>query len=452
MDSNGKRHLTVMHPTIDDLFYYLTPKDYSVFMQNVKLATTYRQQELLAAQSCQGHAMNGDLEFAEKSNGDVIHHRYPNVTISDVYQAIIQDSPMFAQDIDDVHKERLLLIKELKGWITEVIDNIRYHKPFKSYKPRKLQDKYGKPLMGIELFNHTSISKPESVLTGIFLGSYMDSEYWRARTESYFADEHGIELKLHRGLCTAGNLRKIIDEGYSIHDLARVSSHNIDAADGDGILKFFMDKGMVVDFSHEPKKLRKYGVKNEKPYVPVFVEISKGFGLSDDAAFNYASLIYGLEAGLGLILIDAVDTIDKCVSYIKEKGEDELLGDYITSELGGMQCVSKYLGIHEKDIMNLIFAAAIDAENPGPWPSCSQRRFLEYQKGDYALLSHIDHIKYIRDGTAYPDRVNLSIKNISNDKFYGAFLNRMRQMDKIGVLPKERIHHAKNVEYLLQAT
>ena len=103
------------------------------------------------------------------------------------------------------------LINELKGWISEVIQNIRHHYPYKSYNPRKLQDKSenGNPLMGIEYFNHHSISNPKDVLIGLYLGSYMDSEYWRAQTEDYFKKEHNISMRLHRGLCTAGNLEEM---------------------------------------------------------------------------------------------------------------------------------------------------------------------------------------------------------------------------------------------------
>jgi hypothetical protein len=443
----------VKHSALDSLFYKIVPQDHELFLREVKLATTERQKKLLSPQTVHGHAVNGDKAFAIHDNGLAVHHQYVNATISDICDAIIRNDNTFAADVDEIKNERYDLVRELKGWITEVMNHIKNKQPFKSYNPRKLQDKRGNPLMGIELFNHTTINNPANILRGIYLGSRIDSDYWRAQTECYFDKMHGISMRMHRGICTAGNIEKIIGAGLSIADISRIANFNErqECDDNEGILKLLMDKGLIVDFSRRGSKEQKYGVKNQKPYVPVFAEISRGFGVSDDAAFNYLSLRDGIECGLGFILIDAVDTIDKCLPNIKERGEDESLGDYIESNLRGSAGIKKYLDLREQDIINLIYAAAIDPENHSKWPSCSQRRFLEYQHGNYALLNHIDYIKYIKEGTICPDDIRLSIKLVTSNKFYGEFLKRILNMESLRLLEREEFHYAKNLDSLLKA-
>ena len=452
MGGDRRLETVVEHTTLDSQFYEAAPKDNHRFLNEIKLATTARQQQLLAPQTSHGHAMNGDKEFAIQKNGIIVHHKYVNATISDIIEAIIRYNPGYATDVDAVKNERYELIRELKGWVTETLSHVKFKESYKKYNPRKLQDKQGNPFMGIELFNHTTISNPEDILRGLYLGSYMDSEYWRARTECFFEESHGMRMHMHRGLCTAGNLNKILEKGLSISRLAKIAAliKREKCDEGDGIIKLLMDEGLIVDFSKRSSEDIRKGVKNKLPYVPIFVEISKGYGVSDDAAFNYVSLKYGIEAGFGLILIDAVDTIDKCVPYIKEKGEDELLGDYITSQLGGFKGVEKYLGLKEQDIINLIFAAAVDPENHTQWPSCSQRRFLEYQHGNYALLNHIDYIKYIKEGAPYPDEIKLSIKAVPSNKFYKEFVKRIFKMESLGLIDRDDFHYARNVDYLLK--
>jgi hypothetical protein len=435
------------------MFFELVPRDYLRFMEEVKLATTPRQQELLAAQSCHGHAMNGDKEFTVQEGTERVYHKYLNSTISDIYGAIIRAYPKYSQDVESVKKERHLLIKELKEWVRETTDNIRHNKSYKNYSPMRLLDKHGDPLMGIELFRHTSVGDPRSVLIGIYLGSYMDSEYWREQTEDYFRNFHGIDLNMHRGLCTAGHINHITEQGLTLSDLShlaedkRYPERNSDRYTLDAL----KEKFMIVDFSKVSKDERRIGVRNKKPYAPVYVELNKGYGSSDDAAFNFTSLMYGLEAGFGLILIDAVDTVDKCTIYIKERGEDELIGDFIAKQLGGKKGVEEYLDIKDQDILNLIFAAAIDSEHPNVWPSCSQRRFLEYSpKGNYALLNHMDNIKHICENTPFPEDIKLSIKQIHSDRFYQAFGERISEMLESDLIDLERAHHPEDLEYFLR--
>jgi len=445
-------HTKKIHLEIDDFFYDVVPKDYLRFMDEVILATTPRQKELLAVQSCHGHAMNGDKEFTEQKGPEKIHHRYPNSTISDVYRAVIKAFPDYSPNLNAVMHERQNLIDELKGWIIEALNKTKNKKDFSQYSPRRLIDKNGEPLMGIEMFRHTSINDPRSVLIGLYLGAYMDSGEWRERTEDYFREVHGFDLNMHKGLCTAGNLERIVNEGLTLSDLSHIAYDPLDSEKENvwtiGKLK---EKGLIVDYSGKmAKKNRRKGVQNKKPYVPVFVEVGKGYGSSDDAAFNFASIMYGLDAGFGLILADAVDTADKCLPYIKEKGEDELLGDFIKYQLGGEKGIYHHLEIKKQDILNLIFAAAVDADHPDVWPSCSQRRFLECSSKGYALLTHIDNVKHIKEDGPSPEPIKLSIKQIHSYKFYNAFSERIKQMIETNVLNPTKAQYSESLDYFIE--
>ena len=53
---------------------------------------------------------------------------------------------------------------------------------------------------GIRMFKDTIISHPENVLIGAYMGAFLDSARWRAKTEEKFG------IKLHQGECLAANL------------------------------------------------------------------------------------------------------------------------------------------------------------------------------------------------------------------------------------------------------
>lgn len=453
-------HVYKDHEELDERFYNLIDIDYKIFLGNVKLATTPRQKQLLAAQTCHGHAMNGDVGFcmADDREAEIVHHRYINATVSDVIDGIIKSNPHYGPSVNVVQRERQELVDELKGWIDEVIPIIKKEKTNnKKYNPRRLvesEDSGADPLMGIELLRHTAIGSPVAVLQGLYLGAYMDSEYWREQMEDFFNTAHGIDINMHRGICTAANLEELANLGLTVSDLSHMAGDSDEDLAHRKIKRYTLAElkqaGAIYDFSKN-KHIRRKGIRHKPPYAPVYVELNPGYGSSDDAAFNFASLMYGIEAGLGLILADAVDTIDKCLPYIKEKGEDELIGDHIRDRLGGEKGVEEYLEITQQDVLNLIFAAAIDSEHPGSWPSCSQRRFLEINnKGNYPLMNHIDHFKHISEGAPFPDKIRLGFKQVGSERFYHAFAEKMRLMLESDLLEERRMSHPKNFEYFLR--
>ncbi|MFA6088721.1 MAG: hypothetical protein WC755_02565 [Candidatus Woesearchaeota archaeon] len=473
LKSNRKRELMpeteiIVHEDIDPLFRKLVGKDYYKFMDDVKLASTPRQKELLSAQSIHGHAMNGHVEFQVKEDNHVYSHTYPNSTVEDVYSAILVSCPDYAKNLDAIKKEkkllnatnldaikeeRLALITELEGWINATLENVVRNRPYgDNYSKRLLVDSKGEPLMGISMLSDTLIGNPKNVLIGLYLGSCMDSPDWREQAEDYFSKKTKSEFSMHRGLCTAVNIERLNEEGLTVSDLSHLAKNDF-YKEKNGIpytLDVLKDKGIVVDYSKLSKKEQKYGIKNIHPFVPAYIELNKGYGSSDDAAFTFASIMYTMGAGIGLILADAVDTIDKCLPTIKDRGADEDLGVRILDRLGGFDGLKKHLGIDEQDVMNLIYAASIDKNHPESWPSCSQRRFLQKnERGNYALLNHMEHIKYITEGADYPQDISLSFDQISSHKFFNEFRKKIKFMLKNDLIDLSKVVMPQRLEYFI---
>jgi hypothetical protein len=434
-------------------------------MGHIRMATTNRQKQHLLIQTIQGHAMNGDVGFGNTEEAVEYRRRflqrervskrartallennkfiYPNASISDIYEGIIQHDPGFAEDLDEVKAERYKLIKDVRDWVYEMSTG-----KIKKFNPSKLQNEKGEPLVGIEIFNHTKIKDPRSVLIGLYLAAYLDSDQAREQTQDYIRSRYNGEFQdfnIHRGICTAANVEMLDKYELTISTLSRLPRY------GDRFsYEELIEKGIIFDFDSQKDSVRKNGVPNEHPYTPAFVELNRGFGVSDDAAFLYISLMYGIEAGFGFIIGDAIDTIDKCLDSIKERGEDELIGRHIKklySRRG--KNMNLDLGISHQDVINTIFAAAVDPENPGKWPSSSQRRFLEVQTFDYPLLSHIGLIRHIKEDFPYPERIKLAFRGVPSDKFYDHFRKRVGRMIDMDMIDGDQIKKFPNADYIL---
>src|SRR3989344_183334 len=293
----------VVNRSIDEKFASLVKADYQDLMARISLASTREQKSLLLMQSIQGHAINGHGLFLEKLNDVTIKRRYK-------------------------------LIRDVISWIDTVAK--MYNNPSKQKEMiynKLVWGRDGKPhtpLMGINLFEHTIITNPIAVLQGMYLGSHLDSAEWRGKTEKRY------NTKLHKGICIAVNMKNLKAHNISIEDLAT----------NDGTLSYenMLDFGIIT----EDTVYTGISKKNE-PYVCGFYELQNGPGVSDDAAFITVGLKYGIEAALGFLIVDAIDTIDKFLPKIKLGGEDEQIGDVIKKRM------SFKLGITDDDILEFIY-------------------------------------------------------------------------------------------------
>ena len=403
MSKSNKNHTEkkllehIVHTELDDKFFELFKVDFKAFMSSRNLAVTDKQMHILGVQSCYGHAVNGDLAF--RVNSDKIEvHSYVNATIRDGYKAV-DGNPK------DAMLYRKHQIDEFKAYLRRVVNS-----EFKGKQTdiARLVNNKGKPLFGIRMFRDTMLANPKAVLTGAYMGAYLDSPRYREKTEQAY------DIRLHKGECVAADLEKLRKYNLSIVDLARRD-------DGESIDGYYRN-GLLID---------KNAVDHTDIQIPAFFEISKGVGVSDDAAFLYLSLQYGIEAGLGFLCIDAVDTLDKCIPVIHRRGEDEIIGDVINDMVGGVE----NLEICEDDVLKFIYAASIDPNNHKAWASCSQRYFFEQNiKGMYAILSHIQWINHVKKEGPFPVSMKLGFEKIPSQRFYPEFLGRYKEMVGNGLI------------------
>ena len=411
---------------LDDQFVALCRKDYQQLMSNVNLDTTDTMKSVLLMQSIQGHAMMGHCGFQSNnpdtqktvqylaSKAGVKPHeikkkkvivRYPNTAIDDVIQAVCENN----MEIRSKIHFRQQVIDEVFAWVKRVGDWWVKNKPDTDMYLHRLYTQRNEPLMRIQAFGrHTVLANPIRVIRGMYLGSRLDSAEWRKKTEKVFPG-----LKLHKGESYAVDRRTMKKKQLTLQDIANADDFSAKKGDIEQVL---IDK---------PK------VKGSRRYVCGFLETSRGYGVSDDAAWNFIALLWGIEAGFGFTLVDAIDTMDKCVPEIRKGGWDEFLGDYIKDVFK-----NRWIGIEDRDIYNMIYVASVDSENRRWYPSSSMRRFVEMDDKDYtALMSHIAFVRSIKEkevGTINPHPIKLAYDQVQNMKFYAEFRKRMESLVDLG--------------------
>jgi len=143
-----------------------------------------------------------------------------------------------------------------------------------------------------------------------------------------------------------------------------------------------------------------------------------GNGVSDDLAVIVAGVKYGMDAAIGVYLIDAIDTLDKYVPVIYPGGMDERLGKIILSKVPGL--------ISEDEITSFIRAIWNSKEQIA---DSSQRRFLEiqYPVGVSAIEAHRE---FIRTGKPISGLL-FGFDRIPSEEFYRNAQLRLDQVEKI---------------------
>jgi hypothetical protein len=164
-------------------------------------------------------------------------------------------------------------------------------------------------------------------------------------------------------------------------------------------------------------------------YISGFIELENGSGVSDDAAFLYIGLTYGIEAAYGFLLMDAIDTWDKCTPVIRTKGQDELIGQKVKDRYEALYGNGSF-PITEKDVAAMIYVAAIDKRDKKYFPSCSQRRFVQIddKTGLHPIESHVAWIRSLKEEGFVPPEIKLAFKQVPSGKFYGKFKRKYKTL------------------------
>ncbi len=384
-----------------DVFFKEAVKDtFHYLCKTVELAST--QKELLLMQSLQGRAIYGAWKPETSSSLDG-SYSYPNASIEDIIRAL-------DLHLGKVLYERQEIINDISKYFNLCLDKLKYvdndKKPHKHCL--KLVNERREPLGGIKIFEGTLISNPLHVLVGAYIGGCLDSAEWRKKAEK----KYGIPL--HRGISRAVNLSRLKKSDYTLEDLANLDNSN------DIDLKSLVHKKIISNRDF---------VKSSNGYVSAYIELAKGYGVSDDAALLSVGLLFGVEAAFGFLLVDAIDTWDKATPKIYKDGQDEKIGQDIkkryeeTHGKGSFPCT-------DRDVLNVIYLSSIDEECKNSFPSCSQRRFVEVDQntGLYPVESHVIWLRSVKEGGFLPPNMKIAFQRISTEKFYNKFKERYNNL------------------------
>jgi hypothetical protein len=352
-------------------------------------------------QSVQGRAAIGWWEPQKVFLQNPENYCYPNTTLEDVFDAL-------GYNVDTIQNERQKVISDISQYIDSLFIAIKNSKSGVTNNKKNavsLVNDENEVLAGIKYFEGVTIQNKIDVLVGAYLGGCMDCADWRAKTEEKY------NIKMHRGVCSPVSMEKLKQEGLTLNDLADRKSHNFS-------LEQLIEKGIVSDKNEHYKD----------GYTNGFIELQPGFGISDDAAFISAGLLFSVETAYGLMLMDAVDTWDKSTPYILKNGQDEKIGQGIKTRYEAMFGKGSF-PCDDETVMKVIYLASKSKENVNSFPSCSQRRFVQYDTATrlYPIKSHVAFIDAVKSGSHYPPSFKMSFEQVETSSFYKSYLPRYRK-------------------------
>jgi hypothetical protein len=403
-EGKGRQHIEKLE--CDDFFVKAVKSTFSYLLETVKLAST--KKELLLMQSMQGRAMQGAWAPVFKRHLTKVPS-YPNTTIENIFAAL-------GKNTAKTQKARQRIITDIGKYIDRVFDNLKDSQIGKSDPKNhciKLVNGLREPLGGIKFFENTLISNPENVLVGAYIGGCVDSAAWRTKAEETYG------LRMHKGVSMAVNREAALKKGYTITKLADLGRNSVTLED-------LINEKVVSSAASE---------KFATGFVNAYIELQKGFGVSDDAAFISTALLFGIEAAYGFLLMDAIDTWDKSTPEIFKYGQDEIMGQRILPRYekifgkGSFPC-------KEKDVLNIIYLSAINDESRKNYPSCSQRRFVQIDNktGLHPIESHVVWIRSVKEGGTVPPPMKIAFKEVLNTNFYDTFKKRYDALAEKGEL------------------
>jgi hypothetical protein len=420
--------------SIDNFFKITVKKDFESLQKNVKLATTPKVEKLHLLHSVYGHASAGHGEFHEHIIGKKVPIQYKNITLDDIIKQIPKE------DSSKIKRGRQELIDQIIDWVYERIETLKDpgrkalpedFKLVKVYREKNIPTKI-EPLAGALMFEHAILKNFESVLMGFYLGSCMDGYEWREKVDK----KYGINM--HKGTSIPVDVHALKRYGLILDDFQyseyRKKLPQLAHLSHNDTIKELTYMGII------PKK---FNINNGNDYQPAFLELSKGNGISDDAAFITASLVFGIEAGFGLLLADAIDTLDKYVPTIEINGQDELAGKMMKKKYESR--LGKEFPVSDDQVLELIYLSAISSENYDSFPSCSQRRFWQMDENKMtAVQSHMSFLNFIKDDSRYPASAKIGFKQVMNNKFYSSYKKRLEDAKTKGINIDKYVSIRKN--------
>lgn len=334
----------------------------------------------LLVQTGAGHAQSGHRTFWEERK------EYPNASISDFIEAA-------GLDVDAVKSIR-------QGLIDDCFEALEL---FKQDKSNSLVVN-GRPLLGVEFFRDIKVV-PEYFLKGFIMCGLMDSSEWRKKTLKKYGHRKidGSRLELGHGET------HLIDSKYgeNLYCLANREHTDKDIAN-------FYRSGMLVKEGHPNAEV-------------VYVRKKRGTGISDDTAFIMTGLTFkpigwkeALSAFLGGVVVDGMDTYDKCVSRPAIGGYDEKAAKETRASLSPDF-------VTDNQIMDVIFYAA--KTNGKRVVSSSHKRLIQPEGyGSPIQPTVLHHLDFLRSGRTADFEVGY--ERMNSIKFYQRVKFRMEHYQK----------------------
>ncbi|MFH1638688.1 MAG: hypothetical protein ABIB71_09760 [Candidatus Woesearchaeota archaeon] len=351
-------------------------RDFSQLIKGHKFRISKDIVPLILIQTIRGHAQRGHGEFRGFSD--------KNVTLRDVIYCLGDNVDSKYRDPDGVAKWRQDLIYEVFDLVNDLIKG----------KQRKFcVNKRGNPLLGLESIASIEIKDPTAFLQGIYFAAAMDNYEWRGKVWDSYAIGMGCGESYLTSLSTLNR------GGDTIEDI-ETTEHSKDALDS------FKEKGVILDHGR---------IDDDKTLV--YFRKKKGMGSIDDLAVIIMHLLYGIDAALGTILGDAVDTFDKYTLETVAGGYDEMLGNIVEKE--GL------VAMEEEEVVKAM--SLIAGANYTGISHCSVRYFNEIDVQN-KLTALESHLRFSEGERLIPKLyIHHPSLNVTNHKLYSQFRNRLRE-------------------------
>ncbi|MBI3252173.1 MAG: CBS domain-containing protein [Candidatus Omnitrophica bacterium] len=348
--------------------------DYEVLKSYEHLDTTPEIEDLLFIQSLEGRAHNGAGVFNKRT--------YVNTTIDDVVRALDRDA-------DTLKARRQALIDDISGFAAAVMHQ---------EKRDRLVNEDGKPFLGIRFFEERKVN-PRDVLRGLYIGGLRDNPEIRKEAERIY------QIKIGGGRCYIIDVKTMLEMGLDGERLAH-EAHEEKISE-------YMKRGLIVETEGavDPARQRYFYIRHRL-----------GPGQSDDAAFIMAGILYNVDVALGVLLADAIDTLEKYAPVYRD--QDGGLAFQIGRGF-------KDLAISMEDVYELVYLSAIPEIEEPLVPDSSLRYLLsiDQRSQQCALKTHLD---FIQGKPVVP--LAVSFKRILSTQFYEYINRRLASVTKLSKL------------------
>jgi len=313
----------------------LIARDFHELSGRTRLRCTWPMERALLQIAAASHAHEG--------HGAYQGRRFPNTTEDDVARALGLDA----------RAERL----QRQHWI----DGVRWYAEaaLADEAPRFPLDRDGVPLFGIGLFRWLEVD-PREVLIGLAAGGLRDDPKWRRKAQ----DVYGIAIGFGEALPV--DVRAMEEAGLDGYSLSQ-EAHEHE-------LPELRRKGVILPEGTPPSN----DVQN------MYVRYQTGPGASDDTAVLAAGLLWGVGAGVGSYLADAIDTLEKYTPVHAD--QDDLIAQMIREKAPDL--------VSDGMVVQLTYLASTPPDMLDTLPDSTMRHFLQADPGvDQCILE--SHFLYL---------------------------------------------------------